>query len=159
MTDTREAILTQLEILLGDVSGIKNVFRDRIELQREELPALVLLDGRELPMSQIPYLKRVKMPPALFKIETQIWLALVPRDDITNATLDGVPAPIGPELSAYRMKILDAVINDPTLVAILTTTGQMEYRGHETDMAVGSTAVGNMMMRFDFTYVLVPSRS
>lgn len=159
MIDTREEILAHLVPLLGNVSGIKNVFRDRGEMKRELLPAIVLLDGRESIRSDILSRKTVRMPPALFLLQTQIWLALEPRDNVDNEKLRGIDAPIGPELSHYRMLILDAVLNDATLVSILTPNGQMEYRGCETDMAIGSSMVGQMMMQFDFTYVLSPSRS
>jgi hypothetical protein len=157
VSDTREDILTRVEALLGDV-GL-NVYRDRGELERGSLPAIVLLDGREVIISEIANRKTVKMPAALFKMSVQVWLSLLPRDDVTNATLGGVAAPIGPELSRYRVLILNAVLNDDVLTSILTTTGQMEYRGCETDMAVGSSMVGQMMLSFDFTYVLFPPKA
>lgn len=158
MSDTPEDICVQLESLLGTVAGIKNVFRDRGEMTRDLLPAIVLLDGRASLVSVVAPLKSVKMPPALFKLQTQLWLSLEPRDDTSNKTLRGQPAPIGPELSAYRVLIKTAVLNDPTLVALVTANGQIEYRGYETDMAIGSSMVGQMMMQFDFTYVEFPPR-
>ncbi len=159
MSDLTEDILARLEIQLGSVSGINNVFRDRGELAKAALPAIVLLDGRTNLIQDVRSRKTVRMPPALFVLQTQVWLALVPRDDVTNLTVGGASAPVGPELSYYRVLIRGAVENDPTLVSLLTTSGQIEYHGCETDMAIGSSMVGNMMMRYDFVHPLFPPRS
>jgi hypothetical protein len=48
--DLREEILAYLEMILGTVSGIRTVWRNRDQLgddEIESLPAIILLDGRE----------------------------------------------------------------------------------------------------------------
>ena len=42
-----------------------------------------------------------------------IWFIAKKRDTQQNLTLDSASAPIGPELDAFRMLILEAVMNDP----------------------------------------------
>ena len=158
MTDTREAILERLETVLGNVTGITAVYRDRGEMPIEKLPAAVLLDGSEIIAQQVPPMKSVRMPPAMFTLVPQVFVVLKPRDDMTNTTLDGIDAPIGPELSAYRLQIMDAVINDPTLLGLVGSNGQILYRGCDTDMQSGSSMIGQLQMHFEFTYTLMPPR-
>lgn len=156
---TREQILEQVEALLNTISGLHAVYRNRGELPREDLPAAVLLDGRGHGQMPIRRLKSVKMPPTIMTMSPQIWIATEPRDDATNMTLNGAPAPIGPELSMWEQLVLNAIVNDPTLIALLTAEGQIEYKGFETDMAIGSSMTGQLAMFFELTYVLMPPRS
>lgn len=158
MTDTREDILDRLETLLGSVEGITAVYRDRAEMPVEKLPAVILLDGSENISQQIMPNKSVRMPPAIFTLAPQIFVVLKPRDDMSNTTLDGVSAPIGPELSAYRVKVISTVINDPTLLSLVGSNGQILYRGSDTDMQSGSSMIGQIQMHFEFNYVFMPPR-
>jgi hypothetical protein len=158
MTDTREAILTRLETVLGNITGITAVYRDRGEMPIEKLPAAILLDGSEIIAQQITPNKSVRMPPAIFTLVPQIFIVLKPRDDMTNTTLDGVEAPIGPEISAYRLQVIDAIVNDSELLSLVGSNGQILYRGADTDMQSGSSMVGQLQMHFDFNYVFVPPR-
>ncbi len=161
MSDNREAILARLEELLGEVSGIVKVWRDRSQIaptDATELPAIVVLDGKEQVTTDVMARKTVLMPPAMINLSVQVWLVLRPRDNPDNLTLDGAVAPVGPELSAYREKILAAVLNDPTLISLVSRNGQIDYRGSETDMAIGATMVGMMCLYFDFSYVFEPPR-
>jgi hypothetical protein len=156
--DTREDILSRLQVLLGEVSGIATAYRDRGQIPDDlVLPAVILYDGRETLFSEIPDLKTVYMPPAIMTLSVELHLVLTPRDTLQNETLNGVIAPIGPELSSFRMRILNAVIDDHGLFAILGGrggTGQIIYKGHETDMRIGAAMWGQMGMFFDFRYVL-----
>ncbi len=94
-----------------------------------------------------------------------IWVRLAPRDDVTNLTVNNVSDPVGPELSAYRLRILDAVINDPVLTGnqrstfgILGSSGQIVYKGCDTDMNWSAPMRGQMGLFFGFHYLLVPPR-
>lgn len=158
MTDTRESILDRLTTLLGTVEGITGAYRDRADVPEEKLPAAVVLDGVEKITQAIVPNKSVRMPPAIFTLSPQIFVVLKPRDDMTNMTLDGIANPIGPELSSYRMKVIDAVVNDPTLLSLVGSNGQILYRGCDTDMQSGSTVVGQLQMHFEFNYVFIPPR-
>lgn len=156
MTDIRESILVRLEDVLGGIAGITSVYRDRAEMPIEKLPAAILLDGSEFVAQEIPPHKFVKMPPALFTLVPQIFIVLKPRDDMTNTTLDGADAPVGPELSDYRNKVIAAVVNDPTLLSLVGSNGQITYRGSDTDMQSGSSMVGQIQLHFHFNYTLIP---
>lgn len=164
--DKRELIILRLEALLATVSGITAVYRDRGELPDGKiigkLPAVILLDGREARSELTPnkISGHVQMPPGLFTLFPQIFVVLKPRDTLANETLNKVAAPVGPELSAYRVKVLKAILNDDTLIALVGPNGQIDYVGHDTDMQTGSTlgALGAMIQfHFSFTYVLKPS--
>lgn len=159
MTDTREDILAQVVVCLQTVTGLHNVFRNRDQLPNAVLPAAVVLDGREEIITEIQNTRSVKMPPALFELWPQVWLALPPRDTVDNEYLNGQLNPIGPELSHFRMLMIDSILNDPTLATILGPNGQMAYRGCETDMAIGSSVKGNLMLQFSFRYVFIPPRN
>lgn len=158
MTDTREDILERLVTVLGNITGISAVYRDRAEMPVELLPAAILLDGSEVIAQQIVPNKSVRMPPAIFTLMPQIFVVLKPRDDLKNETLDGVAAPVGPELSMYRLQVIDAIVNDSTLLSLVGSNGQILYRGCDTDMQSGSSIVGQLQMHFQFNYYFNPPR-
>jgi hypothetical protein len=157
MVASREDILNQIEITLASISGVKTCARDRGLLDEDEKPAIILLDGREdIAQTDVVRHKSVRMPPAIFRLQPQIFVVLPQRDTTMNTTLNGLPAPIGPELSAWRDLILGALINDPTLVGLLGSEGQITYQGHETDMQTGRTLLGAMQLFVHFHYVWFP---
>lgn len=159
--DTREDILRRLvEVLQTGVPGLRNVFRDRDQMKKDMLPAAVVLDGSEQLFGSPDQIQTRdgKMPPVVMTMMPQIWLSVIPRDKVDNLTVDGVDNPVGEELSAFRMLIRAAVDNDPTLLALLTQNGQLVYMGCETDMTIGSSIKGNMMLQYHIRYVLMPSR-
>jgi hypothetical protein len=153
---TREQILAQIVAVLGSISGVMGVYRDRGLMGDEKLPAIVVLDGREDIVSNIPPLKSVQMTPAIFRLQPQIFVICRERDDATNLTLDGQDDPIGPELSGWRDVVLAHLVNDPTLVSMLTTSGQIVYRGSQTDMATGRLLRGELQLFIDFHYIWQP---
>lgn len=158
-TDKREQILLYLQTLLGQVEGITAAYRDRGDFPKEKLPAAVLLDGTEEVRTVIQGHSLTRMPAAVFTLLPQIFVVLKPRYDNTNLTVEDangkpISAPVGPELSAYRVKVLKAILSDINLAALLGNNGQIEYRGCDTDMQTGSTMVGQLQLHFAFSYVL-----
>lgn len=164
---TREQILDRIVAVLGGVSGVVTAARNRADLadtvDSDKFPAIIVLDGSEDMVQQIAPNKSVRMPPAIMCLKPEIFVILPQRDDATNLTLDGVPAPIGPELTLWRDLCLSALINDAILVGtgrqdggLLTTSGQMVYRGCSTDMATGRTLWGQVQLFVDFYYVWIP---
>lgn len=165
--DKRENILLQMMAILeklktaapGD-GGAASVTRDRDQLpnsnidtlEKSLLPGIVMLDGKEALNTNIRGQQMTQMPPAYFTMEPQVWLMLPPRDRADNLTLNEQAAPVGPELSKWRAKILKAVLKDPNLILKVGSGGQIEYRGCETDMMIGATIVGQMMLQFAITY-------
>lgn len=156
MTTKREQILARLEVLLATIPGITAAYRNRAEFPDDKLPAAVLLDGSERIIEQVAQYKSVRMPPAIMVLMPQVFVILKPRDDLSNTTLGGISAPIGEELSTYLDRVITAVVNDPTLVSLVGSNGQISYRGSETDMATGSSIVGQLRVDFDFHYVFMP---
>jgi hypothetical protein len=165
VTDTREQIIVQLVTLLANVSGLLGVYRNRSQLPDDLRPAAIVLDGNEKQTTLIAPQKTVKMPPAIMALRPQIFVLLPIRTDQANTIVNGVFDPVGPELSQYRIQVLDAVINDPTLINLVggpRGNGQIEYLGCDTDMQTGmaiGTLGAELQMHFEFRYVLQPPTS
>ena len=157
---TREDILAQIHTILASISGVATCARDRGLLETHELTAIILLDGREdIVQPNVAAMKSVKMPFAIFRLQPQIFVILPQRDDATNTTVsDGVFQPVGPELSHWRDLVLGVLINDPTLIGLLGSEGQIVYRACQTDMTTGSTLQGQLQLTVDFHYVWSPTQ-
>lgn len=159
--DRREQIMTLLGDLLGAItngSQAIQVFRDRGELDQPSRGSFVLLDGKEELVTQIRGQSMTNTPAAVFRLTPEIWYVAKARDDTTNLTLDGVSAPIGPELSAVRLSVIKTLLTDPNLEALLGPNGQVAYLGCNTDMQSGSTIEGQLQLLFSFDYVLDPRK-
>jgi hypothetical protein len=154
MLDKREAILERMLALLQTVNTVTppfSVFRNRAEIPIEKLPALVLLDGREdLKFPQMPHTRGGAIVPSVFDLKPQVFIVLKPRDDINNVG-------VGEELSATRMQVLKAFIQDDELRGMLGSNGEINYLGHETDLQTGSTVLGQMQLNFQLSYVFDPN--
>jgi hypothetical protein len=162
MIDRREQVNLAVIALLAAVPGIKGVFRDRGELPPQELtPGIVYLDGTERIKTQIEGRNFVGMPTAVFTMRPQIFLVLTMRTDASNTLLpDGTVLPVGVELSSFRVAIINAVVHDESLIALVGPNGSIVYEGHDTDMQTGST-IGSlgatMQFHFAISYVLDPT--
>lgn len=175
MIDQRELILVRLFTLLGELPGIKTVYRNGSELTEAEKPGAVLLDGVETILTNPARRNIVQMPPAEFVLRPQVFIVLPMADNIKtnlNVTVLGTPyaatevggqpmSPVGPLISQYRATVVSGVLNDQNLVSLVGPNGQIILEGMETDMQTGSTvgAFGaTAMFRFALTYVLNPSQ-
>jgi hypothetical protein len=154
MQDKREMILSRLLTLLGTVNGgpeTLSVFRNRAEIPSEKLPALVLLDGKEvLKNPQAVHTRGGARAPGIFELTPQVFIVLKPRDTIENTG-------VGEELSGLRMRVLNAFTWDDELSALLGANGELMHTGHISDLQTGSTVVGQMQLYFQLTYVLDPA--
>ena len=153
MYDRREAILAQLEVILGslpaDVAPFAAVYRNRGELKETLRPAVVLLDGTETTVKDFPSNRGGRMAPHLIELRPQVFAVMKKRE------LDKV-SEYGPELSSYRMAILRALFSDGTLNGLIGTNGRIAYRGALTDMQTGSTLQGELQLNLAITYLLQP---
>ena len=153
MYDRREAILAQVEVLLGslpaDVAPFAAVYRNRGELKETMRPAVVLLDGTETTVQNYNTPRNSRMAPHLIELRPQIFAVMKKRE------LD-LASEYGPELSSYRMAILRALFGDQTLSGLIGTNGKIEYRGALTDMQTGSTFQGELQINLAITYLLAP---
>lgn len=159
--DRREELLLRimaiLQGMLETTPGFVTVWRDRGEIPPVDsetkaplLPAAILLDGREAPRVRTEGHAYGRRPPGtIVTLMPEVWVVLMPKENVTN---EG----IGEELSAFRVKVVGAIVNDDTLIAIVGSNGEIEYRGCETDMQSGGLLEGQMRMDFGLTYTLLP---
>src|SRR5215468_2638112 len=146
--DVRELILQRLKAILDDL-GAETAWRDREDVKPEQTPTLILLDGSETKRTATAGGGHTRMPPAIMEMTPQIWVQLTPRADAANAG-------VGPELSEWRRKILDAIFNDMQLAVLQGENGELEYRGIRTDMEFGSIMLGNEILELALTYLFDP---
>lgn len=154
---TREEILNRLATILAGISGIATFARNQILLEDAELPAVVLLDGSEDVVSKVVEMKTRWMPPVHVRMQPQIYVAIKKRDNTSNTTVNGVYDPIGAEINHWRDMIRAAIEGDETLLDMLTTEGQIFYRGMITDMQDGQPVQGQAVIKLDLHYVLMPA--
>jgi hypothetical protein len=155
MYDRREAILAQVEVILGSlpagVAPFVSIYRNRGELKEAMRPAVVLLDGTETTVQTYNTTRTQgsRMAPHLIELRPQIFAVMKKRElELAHE--------YGPELSSYRMAILRALFSDPTLNGLIGTNGRIEYRGALTDMQTGSTFQGELQINLAITYLLQP---
>lgn len=149
MRDVRELILQRLHAILQTVDGANTIWRDRQDTDPTQTPTLILLDGSESKRTATAGSGHTRMPPAIMEMTPQIWVQLTPRTDAENTG-------VGEELSAWRVKILDAIFNDSQLAILQGENGELEYRGVRTDMELGAIMVGNCVIELALTYFFDP---
>jgi hypothetical protein len=126
----------------------------------DKTPGIILLDGVERQKTSFEDRNFRGQPSAVFTLRPGLILALTQRTDPDNTLMpDGSTYPVGLELSALRVLIINAMTNDEDLVTMLGDNGSIFYEGHETDMQNGST-IGSlgavMQLTFAISYVLDP---
>lgn len=153
--DKREDILVQLLADMQGIPGIVTAVRNRKLLATEERPAMVLLDGDELPPRLSMDTRRLRgraqtmgMQVILLRPEVYIMLA---ENRPNNSEV------VGSELNGFRIAFLSKVWTDATLAAILGANGNITYNGCETDLKSGSALSGQMRLDFFVTYTLNPT--
>jgi hypothetical protein len=159
MADKRTMILERLLAILEAVPlqlgyDQHSVFRDRGLLQKDQLPAFVLLDGvEEAANADFQMLRRGRqfMAPQLMQLRPQIFVLLEERKLPGN---EGVAE----ELTTFRNAIISAVANDALLMQICGPNGGVALLRVETDMQTGAAVVGQLRFDFAFNYVLDPYR-
>jgi hypothetical protein len=142
--DKREKLLVRLNKILDDLaSGTEiKVYRNRAEFDYGELPAYILLDGTEATGTK----STDRRGPQIMMLTPQIFYVPTPTENQLNINM-------GPQLSAMRVTMIKAIMQDETLTGLLGTNGYAEYRGMETDMQTGAEVKGQFRMDFAFAYV------
>lgn len=147
MTDKREQILVRLEAILVETATTgTNVYRDRADLEDNELPAYVLLDGNETKQVGASDVGG-RRGPQIMLLTPQIFHVPVPPENQLNVG-------IGPTISEHRVLLLRAIMMDESLSLLLGSNGYIEYRGMETDMNTGAEAKGQFRLDLALAYVL-----
>lgn len=153
--DKRELILDRMFDILNAVPQLldyseHSCFRDRGVLEDDKRPAIVLLDGVENVKNSVERRGRVALSPTVMTLLPQIFVVLKLRKTNTNAG-------VGPELSAFRLAVINAIGTDKQLIDLCGPNGQISLRRVETDMQSGSTLEGQLRLDFAIDYVLDPS--
>jgi hypothetical protein len=164
--DRREAILERLftigeQELSGIVSAYRNYGPTPTGILGVPRPAFLLYDGGTKLTQDVRTHKSPKMPPTMWVMTPQIVILLASRDTVANVMLDGVEAPVGPEISQWMNLLNSIVTNDSEIIDLVTPNGTHFLTAVETDLKVGRTvgAYGAwLMMLYEFYYPVFPSR-
>lgn len=143
MSDNREAILARLQTLFESSMPGVNIFRNRLRIPDDKLPAVTILDGDETPGERKP--GRPANSPIIVYMRPEIY-----------AFTDAVDDKVGPALNTLRRAVIKAVMNDNVLLG-LCKDGEVSYEGYSTGLAQGRSLEGEMAIAFSFTYVLRPA--
>lgn len=144
MPDNREAILARLAALAAAVTGVVHVGRNIERVNDTQLPAIVILEGDEdaddndPPRRGQPGPRRVRMTP-------QVVLCVADPSE-----------QVGASLNTLRSGLISSVLNDATLRSLTLDEAVPRYDGLVTDLGLGRAMIGQMALRFTFTYVLRP---
>jgi hypothetical protein len=163
--DRREAILERLLAIGQGLSGIASAWRNHGPAATGVLgvprPAFFLFDGGTKLTQDVLAHKRPQMPPTIWAMRPQLAVLLVNRDTVENATVDMVPAPVGPEISSWFNAVNAAVTNDSVLTDLVTPNGALVLTSMETDLQIGR-AVGALgawlVLNYEFRYPFFPPR-
>lgn len=148
MADPREAVLSRLVALLGTIVGTSNVARNVLltDDAQGEFKQVTVLEGDEF-ASEDDAIARPPIAPRIVHMHPQILLQNVAGADA-----------VGPGLSSLRASILKAIATDSQLIDLTHNSRGGRYIGMESDLAFSRAMVGQMALKFQFTYVLRPDQ-
>ena len=128
-----------------------NFSRNRNQLQKFDVPAILLLDGDETrDMSKARAergLVENGIPSQIMKMTPEIYVVLDLR------TIQNVNA--GKDLNTARLAILATIFPDKLLQQIVGSQGNINYDGTVTDFARNRTMKGQLGISITFTYPLI----
>lgn len=146
--DRREAILQRLQVVLAGIAGVKKCKRNALRMPERDLPAIVIFDSDEDVDLEGYGRKRPPNAPEIVGLVPEIYVY------VTGAPGDGsTDDEIGPQIAAFRAKILPAIVNDAVLRS-LTHDGDIRYLGMATGLGKGRTMEGEAGFAFRFNYPL-----
>lgn len=147
--DVREAILSRLEVLLK-LPGVDQVVRNVDIADDAGADAgkriISILEGDEVTSDQEPT-NRPATTPQTVHMHPQILL--------TNFNTS---EKVGPGLSAMRGAVIKAIATDSVLIAKTIKKRGGVYMGMESDLAFSRSMLGNVALKFQFTYLLRPDQ-
>lgn len=141
MSDSREAILARLAVVLDSVTGIKCAARNRASVDRDKRPAAYLYDGDEAAEVE----QKSGRSPALITMTPEIYI-------VAGESAED----IGTKLNTLRGAVLAAVLTDAPLAALAGPHGRVTYAGCATALSRGRTMEGEMGLNIAITYTLKP---
>jgi hypothetical protein len=141
-TDKREEILVQLVEVMKTVVAEQNVFRNKITLSEDVLPAIVVLDNDEVEPQHFALDGRQRPPVGVIVMDLQPEIFLVVQDKTKD---------IGTSLNTYRAKIIKAVLTDAKLGQLCK---EILYQGFSTALNSGRSMQGQATVHMIFRYAL-----
>lgn len=140
--DRRETILARLLVILDSIQTGLTAERNAPTIDPDARPALILFDGDEVAEPSDPNrggppsMRRVTMSPDI------VILASAPNENI------------GAAINALRMKVLQAVLTDATLLGYTINGRDVVYAGAQQIVEDGRRVEGAMALSFEITYRL-----
>lgn len=145
MAHPREAILARIEELAREVPFIKKVYRNVNVFNDDELPYISILEGDE-EADDGDHIGKPPTAPRRVHMTPQIVIAA-----------GAVPEEVGADMNALLASLVKSVMSDTTLANLTFNRHRIRYQGFESDLGLGRTMLGQMAVRFTFTYELNPS--
>jgi hypothetical protein len=146
MSDAREAILSRLVALMATVVGVDSVSRNVIVDDDGSAKRITVMEGDEIADDSDP----VQRPPnAPRKIHMQPQLILSAQAKFAD---------VGADLSILRGQAIKLIATDAQLIALTINGRSGRYIGMESDLAFGRAMFGQMALKFDFAYLLLPDQ-
>jgi hypothetical protein len=151
--DKRENILARVFTIMGTVPGIETTRRNMGMLTTDKRPAMVLLDGDEIPRLSVDT-NRIKgrqalLAPQIISCRPEVYILLKEARPNTEET--------GTQLNAFRIAFFEKLWADETLAGLLGSNGTLVYYGCETDLKSGSAMSGQMRLDFVMNYPFIPT--
>jgi hypothetical protein len=121
MADQREAILSRLVTVCGEVEGINAVGRNTLDVSEMLRPAVIVLDGEEqiATAALTDYRAPTVSKRQIMQLLPQIIVVLRGNTGAEGGTL----------LTLFRNRVLAAILNDAALEANVTSNGGIRYTG------------------------------
>jgi len=148
MADTRELIMARLVELMEGLSGVNEVVRDQLLTDDTKANTISVFEGDELidEQDQANTRNRPANTPVVMHMQPQIHL-----QKFASA------ATVGAGLSTMRAAVIKAIAADATLAGYTVKGRGGIYMGFESDLAFAREMLGQMALKFQFTYSLNPS--
>jgi hypothetical protein len=149
MTDKREAILVRLLEIAAGLDGIKYAARNDINIGDEQLPSAIVLDSEEEVDADQLRRNVAALAPMLVHMTPQTSLLV----------LEGA---VGTVLNGLRAQFVRAVLSDAVLASLAGTgggrsSGAVRYLGCALRLQEGRAIIGNLVLRFQISYLFDPN--
>jgi len=146
--DVREQILTRLVAIVDGLADFKEVYRNYVDLNENDLPAAAVLDGDEETDDASDRSQRPAHKPTLATMTPEIIIFKIAPQ-------------VGPDISVLRRQLVKAVLYDTELNEQIVKTGNhgngaIRYLGCQTDLGWERSMFGALKANFLFKYALKP---
>lgn len=146
--DIRENVLARLFTTLKTIDGIATFKRNRVRIDDDQRPALVLMDGEETAAHSEMQPKSPKVGKHML-MRPIVLLFLSKADDA------------GSTLNSFRVEVLDAICFDDDLRDLIKRGARdhaISYEGCEPGFQYSEATDADMALHFELTYFLDPSQ-